>query len=322
MRGLRLVTGALAAALAAAWAARRQGLVTFEPRALALGAGLLLLLLALLTLAQVARAARSGGARARALCAAGISAGLALAVAGGLANWLLSLQGYVVLSEGEAVPLGATRHLQELEAGPLARTAELDVTLQLEQLELRPAGEGRFTPLSRLRVLAAGAPAARLELTPRASAAWRSLRFHQGAFGFAPRLVIQRDGRVVFDRTVPFTTTARAPGALAFEGRFTVAAEQLELAGQLDLSELDFEMRGHARLGLELRHGGRVVGRGVLSPGHFAEAAEGYRVGFAGLTRWTEIDVSRRHYGGVVRAGALLALVATLGWAAAAWSRR
>ena len=49
---------------------------------------------------------------------------------------------------------------------------------------------------------------------------------------------------------------------------------------------------------------------------------EGYRIGFAGLEKWSEVDVSRRTYGGAVLAGAALALAGAVLWPIAAWRSR
>jgi hypothetical protein len=78
--------------------------------------------------------------------------GLLLALVGGSANWLLSLQGYVILIEGESVVLHGGGQLQDFIAGPLARLEEMGVTMALGELELVPTGQGRFYPASRVTV--------------------------------------------------------------------------------------------------------------------------------------------------------------------------
>ena len=90
----------------------------------------------------------------------------------------------------------------------------------------------------------------------------------------------------------------------------------LEVRGSVDLRE---GLSGVARLAVALPREGTLLGRGVLSPGHFAELNDSYRVGFAGLRKWSEIDVSRRHYGNIVLLGGGLALLGGLSWPLAWW---
>ena len=78
-------------------------------------------------------------------------------------------------------------------------------------------------------------------------------------------------------------------------------------------------MRGHATLVLAVTREGVAIGRGKLLPGHFANLEQGYRVGFAGLQKWSEVDVSRRTYGSAVLAGTVLALGGAVLWPFAAW---
>jgi len=77
---------------------------------------------------------------------------------------------------------------------------------------------------------------------------------------------------------------------------------------------MDDGMRGHATLALTVSREGATLGQGNLLPGHFADIEEGYRVGFAGLERWSEIDISRRNYGWVVKVGSVLALAGAILW--------
>ena len=82
-------------------------------------------------------------------------------------------------------------------------------------------------------------------------------------------------------------------------GIFSINAvedEGLEVWGGIDMSSLDEAFRGHAMLVVAIRRQGRELGQGRLSIGHFAEIEDGYRVGFVGLERWSEIDFSRRNY--------------------------
>jgi hypothetical protein len=248
-----------------------------------------------------------------------LAGGVLLALAAGSANWALALQGFVVLNEGEAVPLHAGSHLQQFEGGPLAKMEEMEVVMTLEELELRPSGPGFYYPQSRLLVQRGNRRAERITVGKGSTASAGPLRFYQGAFGFAPRIVILRDDETLFDRSVPFTTRRDAARGLGFSGSFTVEQEQLEVRGNVDLAGLDEGMRGHATLLLAVARDGVPLGRGELLPGHFADLEQGYRIGFAGLDKWSEIDLSRQNYGGAVLAGALLALVGAVLWPLAAW---
>ena len=303
------------------WLALRRGWLPFPPGQLA-GLVALVLILALagagLTAVRLWRRrlrVGTGVSRLMILC------GLIVAGAGGLANWLLSLQGVVVLAEGEAVPLSSTAHLQEFEAGPLADIDEMRLTLELEELELVPAGGEGFFPRSLLRVAGEDGVAASLRADRFQVATFGSVRFHQGAFGFAPRIVVLHQGREILDRVIPFLSRQEGRSGISFEERFTISRERLEIEGAVDLGSLDEGMRGHAALLLTVRREGELLGRGSLLPGHFAEIEDGYRIGFADLHRWSEIDISRRNYGGVVIAGALLLLVGAPLWPLAAWRR-
>lgn len=306
---------------AADWLALRTGRVEHPTWVLAgLVAAAMLAMVVRLALVLVAlsrrRRPRVAGAAEMLLLA-----GLLTALAGGLTNWLMALQGFVVLYEGERVPLTGGSHLQALEGGPWARIDEMSLELGLEEVELVDSGGGFFYPRSHLFLDADGGEPIRLETDLRTAASAGPLRFHQGAFGFAPRIVLLREGKQVFDRVVPFTTERRSGDAISFAGDFTLAAEALEVHGSVDLRTLDEGLRGHATLELAITRDGDPLGRGRLAPGHFADIAEGYRVGFAGLKKWSEIDISRRSYGEVVRVGAVLALAGGLLWPLAAWRR-
>ncbi len=246
--------------------------------------------------------------------------GVVLALGGGMTNWLLGLQGAVILHEGESALLRGGTDLQHFEAGPLARLEEMELVLTLRSVELEAAGPDLYYPRSRL-LLARHEQPLPLELTPRQSARAGNLRFFQGAFGFAPRIVILREERTLFDRVVPFLTNLHSRGGLSFEGRFTVESEQLEVEGMVDLTSLDEGMRGHATLVLTVRREGDVIGRGSLLPGHFATLDDGYRIGFAGLSKWSEIDIFRRTYTHVVLVGAAMALVGVVFWPLALWRK-
>jgi hypothetical protein len=248
--------------------------------------------------------------------------GVLVALVAGTANWVLGLQGFVVLNEGEAVPLHGGSHLQQFDGGPLARIDEMKVVLTLEELKLLPAGNGSFYPESVLLVQRDHEPERRMSIETGSAGTAGPLRFHQGAFGFAPRIVILRNDETVFDQVVPFTTERRGTRGVTFEGTFTIDRERLAVDGSVDLASLDEGMRGHATLALTVRREGAAIGRGKLLPGHFAEMGQGYRVGFAGLSKWSEVDVSRRTYGGAVLTGVALALGGIVLWPVAAWKSR
>jgi hypothetical protein len=223
--------------------------------------------------------------------------GLVSAFGFGVGNWLWSLQGYVVLKEREAMPLHGGSHLLAFEAGPISDPASLDLTLQLEELTLVPTSEGGLYTRSRLRIKGPDGKVTVTDVSPKQVATYGSLRFYQGAWGFAPRIVILSGDETVFDEVVPFMTRVHDRGAyLSFEEAFTIEDEELEVRSGIDLSSLDEGLRGHAMLAVSVRKADQPLGEGRLSVGHFAEIGGGYRIGFAGLERWSEIDFSRRNY--------------------------
>jgi len=333
---LAVLPWVLLALAIADWVALRTGSLRHP-------AGWLAVLVALTALVFVLRLGQLAGTLVRRSRPIGASlaetlllAGVLAALSAGSLNWLLGFQGLVVLHSGEAAPLHGGSHLQGFQGGPLAYLEEMDLVLGLREVELVPVGGGSFYPESHLflqgRSLQGRHPGAdggesghrELTVNPRASAAAGPLRFHQGAFGFAPRIILLHDEETVFDRTVPFTTERRGtpgagPSGVSFQGHFTVAEKELDVRGEVDLASLDEGLRGHATLRLEVRRENRLLGRGELRPGRFAELAEDWRVGFAGLSRWSEIDISRRTYGGGVLAGGVLALVGLLLWPLARW---
>jgi hypothetical protein len=295
-------------------AALKTGIISHAPAGLAAIFGATLVAF----LARIAQVSWDLG-RARRTLGGGIPelvllAGFVAVVVGGMTNWLLGLQGAVILSEGETVRLHRGAELQVFEAGPLARLDEMKMVVTLDELELIPAGPDAFYPLSRLRVRRRDDEPLSLEVTPRAWARAGTLRFHQGAFGFAPRIVVLEGERAVFDGVVPFTTERRGRDGISLEGEVPGPAEGLQIRGAVDLATLDDGMRGHATLVLAVTRGDRLLGRGSLVPGRFADIEDGYRIGFAGLEKWSEIDISRRNYREVVLAGAAVALAGTLLW--------
>jgi hypothetical protein len=304
------------------WVGLKSGRLSHSPRWLAALVGIVILSLlvrfATLSWSAVARPRARGTALGEAL----LLAGVVVSLVAGTANWMLGMQGFVVLNEGEAVPLHGGSHLQHFEGGPLARMEEMNVVMTLEELELLPSGPDFFFPESRLIVQRGDRQAERLSVKAGSSGAAGSLRFHQGAFGFAPRIVILKDDETLFDRVVPFTTRHEQSAGTSFAGSFTFERERLAVQGRVDLDSLDAGMRGHATLALTVMREGVAIGRGELLPGHFADLEQGYRIGFAGLQKWSEIDVSRRTYGRAVLAGALLALTGIVLWPVAAWRGR
>jgi hypothetical protein len=224
-----------------------------------------------------------------------VISGLVVMFGSGVVNWLWSLQGYVVLREADAVPLHGGSHMRAFEAGPLSKLSTLDVTLQLEEVTLMPTPEGGVYPRSRLRLQGGDGELTVLDVSPRQVAPYGDLVFYQGAFGFAPRIVIVREDRTVFDEVVPFMTQIHDRDSyLSFEEAFVIEREGLEVWGGVDLRSLDETVRGHAMLVVSVRRGEQPLGQGRLSLGHFAEIGGEYRIGFAGLERWSEIDFSRR----------------------------
>lgn len=259
--------------------------------------------------------------RGRALAVLLFVLGCLVVLGSGSVNWAFGLQGYVILREGEVAPLYGGSHVEHLQRGPLSRIGSMDLALGLEKLEIVSAGDDFFFPRSKLVARRFDEPPISLSVDPRTAASVGSLRFYQGAFGFAPRIVILRDDETLLDEVVPFRSRRDGPAGISFEERFTVSRESLTIDGRIDLASLDEAMRGHATLELVVSREGRPLGRGELLPGHFAEMDEGYRIGFAGLERWSEIDVSRRNYRRVGLAGAALAALGAVLWPVALWRR-
>lgn len=295
-------TAAAAVASVALVLAMRRGIVGSDPRLFASVAA------AVFGMSILAFAA---AVRARSIAGALFSAGLLLVYGGGMTNFLFSLQGYALLTEFESIPLEEGRALQAFEAGPLSDLAEMDLRLQLERLELLPAGDG-FVPRSRVRIVRKGQDARVLELSQSKGVSDGTLRLIQGAFGFAPRIVVTRDGNAVFDRHVPFTTRRAAGDGVAFEETFRIESENLTVRSALDLRSLSDDLRGHARLGVSVSRGAEQLGSGELTMGHFAKLSDGSYIGYAGLKRWAEIDISRRNYREPVLAGLALIVVSVL----------
>lgn len=282
--------------------ALKLGWAPMNPRAFA--ALVALLAVALIAVAADAlRRAATGRRRVLAMAEATVAGGLLAIASGGLLNWSLGLQGFVVLSEREPVRLSRTADLEGFEAGPFADQRELAVTIALARLELAPATGGGFSARSRLRILDTGGNEAGLEIAPGRAARHGTLVFRQGAFGFSPRIVVMKGERVALDTFVPFRTIREGPEGIAFVGDLEISAEKLRIRGAVALEDLNDDMKGHPRLELSVERDGARLGAGRLIPGEFAEAGEGYRIGFAGLRRWAEIDFSRKTYPVPILAG-------------------
>jgi hypothetical protein len=296
------------------WLALRGGVIRHPPWMLGIVVGLAVLAFSVRAFVVLGALRDDRRSRLGNLGEVLLIAGILTALGGGLANWLFSLQGYVVLHEGESVPLHGGAHFTRLDAGPLSRVEEIHLFLGLRELKLIPAGNELFYPESLLAVRRGDEDPTEMSINPRAAGAFGALRFYQGAFGFAPGIVITQDDRPVFDRIVPFVTERLGPTGLSFVGNFTIASEDLEVEGAVDLGSLDAGMRGHATLQLQVKREGRLLGRGTLTPGEFAEIDDGFRVGFTDLKRWSEIDISRRSYGGVVKTGAVVSILGAIVW--------
>lgn len=296
------------------WTAFRKGWIPTQPILIAVVASSILLLVLVDLLIRLRRLYQE---KPRPLSAGAellIDLGLLLILTGGMLNWLFSLQGFVILSEFDAVPLSMTSHLQEFDAGPLSDVDEMQLTLQLEKFDLLPVAEGGFHPWSRLRFLKEGYDPITLEVQPGKIASVGTLRFRQGAFGFSPRIVILREQSQIFDENIPFITRREEPGTVRFEEEFTIRKEGLHVRGEVVLQTLDEWMRGHPVLGLEVKKGDEILGTGTLLPGHFADLKDGYRVGFAGLKKWTEIDISRKNYPLPMFVGSGMVLLGIITW--------
>jgi len=317
----RLLPWLLLLVAVADWVALRAGRLKHPPWLLGALVGLTVLLLVgrIAVIVGTVRGRRL--ARGSLLAEALLVGGVLAALGAGSANWLLGFQGFVVLHEGQGFPLhgGSGFHLQQLHTGPLARLDEMRLVTTLEELELVPAGPGMYFPRSHLLVTRGHSDAMRVVVDHESAGRVGPLRFYQGAFGFAPRIVILEGQREVFDREVPFTTERHAHGGLAFAGSFTIESERIAVGGIVDLASMDDAMRGHATLTLDVTQDAVPLGRGRLLPGHFADIERGYRVGFTGLGKWSEIDISRRNYGGLVVAGGTVAVIGAMLWPLAAW---
>ncbi len=257
--------------------------------------------------------------RVSAIAEALAAAGLALVTTAGLANWAFSYQGFVLVNEREPVRLTRPGDPMALQTGPLADRRELDMTVALAKLQFLRSGLEHFRAVSRLRVLDAAGEEVGISVERGVAARFRNIVFHQGAFGFSPRVVITNGERLVFDEFVPFRTIREGPQGVAFLCDIEIPAERLLVHAALSLDDLNDEMKGHPRLEMVLQREGKELAGGALKPGSFADLPNGYRVGFAGMRRWSEIDFSRRNYTDAFLAGLALFAAGAVLWPIAAW---
>jgi hypothetical protein len=322
LRAIRVGTFVLLAAAVAYFAAIRAQWVRPDPDRL----GVLVALLCVGLLVELARAVvdvmrrRTGGV--------GFSGRTALALGGlgifggGLANWAYSLQGMIVMAEGDAAPFFQGVHLQEFVSGPLSDVKEMDVTLHLDEIELAPDPAVGVRPVASLRLETGPGAAHRFTLTPGRAASVGSLRFHLGQFGYAPHIIIREGHATLFDQEVPFRTRRDDRSRVVFSEEFTVAKYGLYVRAEVALDNLGAGLRGHPALSISVERDGRLLGTGALKMGAFAEIEAGHQVGFVGLGQWAEIDLARRPYPEPMFAGAGLALAGLLVLAGAAAVRR
>lgn len=308
-------------ALIGYWFAFKRDLIQPDPALFAQGAALLVCLNCLHAGLIITRILRRDDPVARGLVRFLVLLGSICIFGGGLFNWLRSLQGYLVLLEGDTVQLSQPNTLQERVCGLLARPEELAVSVRLEKLELIRQGGGDYFPLSRLFILDQARQSYRAELFPGHVLSVGPLRLHQGAFGFAPRIILLRGAETLLDQVVPFTTSSSRNDGLLFGGTVAVSQSEINIQGSLNFSGLDDRLRGHARLELSVTRGNELLGSGELLPGHFADIGAGFRVGFAGLSRWSEIDVARQNYRLIVVIGCALLLFGLVG-SSFQWGRK
>ncbi len=248
--------------------------------------------------------------------------GIFLALGAGLANWLLGYQIAVILNRGDRVLLGQPDRVQVHNTGPLARVHELDMEIELAKVELDRGPDGRVMAHSSVLVHRDREDPARLVVSRREPQRFGTARFFQGAFGFAPRIVVISGEKTVYDEIVPFTSSRGGASDIVFTGQANIKSEGLQVRANVDVGSLDEAMRGHATLAVAVSKEGVEVGRGRLRLGHFADIPGGYRIGFAGLERWSEIDVARSSYPRTIRAGLALILLGSIVWLVGVLSKK
>lgn len=321
MKRLAILQSSVLAAAVGAWAANRAGLVGVAPAALAAVAAALVAASAV-QLAWAAWRCVRRGAAATTLAWALLHGGLVLALGGGLVNWLFGVQGYLLLMEGDSAPVSLER-LDGWAGGPLADPGRLALSVRLERVALSEAGRGYFRPKSQVAFLSAGSPPVVRDLEAATPVAHGSLRFLQGAFGFAPKIRIERARHgIVFDEWVPFRTARRGSAEVGFAGAAEVAGEALVVRGEIALDSLDEGMKGHPTMTVLVEKGGAAIGSAALTPGQFAEIGPEYRVGLVGLRKWSEVDLASRSLRAPVLAGFAAILLAGTLALGALWRRR
>lgn len=259
------------------------------------------------------RAAAAGGEAA-------VMAGLLVVIGVGFANWLFEYRAFLLLTEGDRVTLGTERHLREVTTGPLGAVGSLSGTVELAKVELRPSSDGGFIPASRL-LLATDAPARPREIViaPGQPGRGSGAIFQQGAFGFVPRVIVQRQGKTLFDQPVQLESRRDDARGISFEASIPLQDQQAELKVAVDLSRLDERMKGHPVLGVALRRGEETIGAGELLPGHGATMKDGWQVGFGGMKMWSEIDLRRHDFHFAALLGLLTTAVGLCVWVVARW---
>ncbi len=317
---MRAATGVLFAAGVACLVGFKFGWVKTRPVVLAATFGATALLACVCAVEAAFRLSRAPR-RVSTLAEVFAAAGLALATTGGLANWAFSYQGFVLIGEREPVRLARSGDAVDIQAGPLADRRELDMTVALAKLQLLGSGPGHFRAVSRLRVLDSAGEEVGISVERGVAARVRNVVFHQGAFGFSPRIVITKSKQLVFDEFVPFRTIREGREGIAFVGDVEIPKERLVVHAALSLDDLNEEMKGHPRLEMTLERDGKELTAGTLEPGSFADLPDDYRVGFAGMRRWSEIDFSRRNYTHAVLTGLALLAAGLALWPIAAWRR-
>jgi hypothetical protein len=310
----------LLATSAACLGAIRAGAVASRPAGLTVLAALALLAAAAWAAAAVA-GVRARPSRISAAAEALAAAGIVVALGTGAWNWATSIQGAILVPEKQPVRLWSADDVVDLEVGPLADRRELQLTLGLARLELRAAGADGFRPVSHVKILDTAGEEVGVEVSRGAPGVHGALLLRQGAFGFAPRVIVARGQQALLDAYVPFRTVREGAEGISFTGEFAIAAEGLELTGAVTLDELGDDMKGHPRLELQATKDGRSLGAGRLSPGDVAVLGEGFSVAFGGLRRWSEIDFARRTHPLPLLSGAAAFALGLALWGVAAWRR-
>jgi hypothetical protein len=248
-----------------------------------------------------------------------VALGMALVAVGGLANWALAMQGFVVLFERQPVQLGRGAALGAFTHGPLADLGELELTLALARLRFEPHGPGGFRAVSALRILDTNNVESSATVERSRPAERGSIFFRQGSFGFAPRISVYAGRTLLRDEWAPLRTIREGPDGIGFTGVVELPEHGLLLRVALQLDSLNEEMKGHPVLELTVQREGKPIGGGTLKPGFSADLEGGYRVVFGGLKRWSEIDITRRSYPLPILLGLSLMLAGALLWPLAAW---